>query len=459
MGACGSRRAASYPPSSEPPKRSPSPDRGKGLDTGYLGLTVRGSCVRSERPLRAGGSGVALLRCRPDSVPVVRSGGKVSQHEGSHRHQHARISTPSASPRRSASAATRCGSCRPGRPENLESDGLFVDCSVTHVSRDHLGLLAQGRVFRSALWNGEAARATDRLVDEFRPDVVHTHKLYPQLSVAPVVVAARRGVPVVQTLHDFEMLGASPIDVRGGWWDRDEPRLRHKPNSRRCRSTGGCTWAGSPPSSPSRASSASTPGVGSSPSSSRTSSALSEQQRAHPGLRGARRRAVPRATSAREGGGRRGRARAEAARRPGDDGGHRRPRGVGPFRGCVDGQPRDHRVRHRPRAGVDRGGRAGHGRPLALPGRRPPRPARVDGGGDAGGRVRKWWARGVRRGRRRRPRRPAGRRRARRRSAGDPRRREAVGGAVVTRPAVGRRAAHGGRVRRELEKVYEDAAG
>ncbi len=113
-------------------------------------------------------------------------------------------------------------------PENLEREGLFVDCSVTHASRDHLGLLAQGRVFRSALWNGEAAHATDRLIDEFRPDVVHSHKLYPQLSVAPVVVAARRGVPVVQTLHDFEMLGASPIDVRGGWWDRDEPRLRHK---------------------------------------------------------------------------------------------------------------------------------------------------------------------------------------------------------------------------------------
>ncbi len=113
-------------------------------------------------------------------------------------------------------------------PSNLEDEGMFVDCTVTHSSRDHLGLLAQGRVFRSALWNGDAAMAMDRLVDEFRPDVVHTHKLYPQLSVAPVVVAARRGVSVVQTLHDFEMLGASPIDVRGGWWDRDEPRLRHK---------------------------------------------------------------------------------------------------------------------------------------------------------------------------------------------------------------------------------------
>ena len=113
-------------------------------------------------------------------------------------------------------------------PSNLETEGRFVDCSVTHASRDQLGVVAQLRVLRDALWNPEVAHAMHQLIDEFAPDVVHTHKLYPQLSVAPVVVAARRGVPVVQTLHDFEMLGASPIDVRGGWWDRDEPRLRHK---------------------------------------------------------------------------------------------------------------------------------------------------------------------------------------------------------------------------------------
>ena len=62
----------------------------------------------------------------------------------------------------------------------------------------------------------------ERLVREFRPDVVHAHKLYPQLSVAPVVVAARHRVPVVQTLHDFELVSASLLDVRGGRLDRDE---------------------------------------------------------------------------------------------------------------------------------------------------------------------------------------------------------------------------------------------
>jgi glycosyltransferase involved in cell wall biosynthesis len=111
---------------------------------------------------------------------------------------------------------------------NADLDGVFVTCTVTHGSRDGLRARSQAAVFANALWNREAAAGMQRLIDRFRPDVVHTHKLYPQLSVAPVVVAARSSVPVVQTLHDFEMISASPIDARGGLWDPDETRLRFK---------------------------------------------------------------------------------------------------------------------------------------------------------------------------------------------------------------------------------------
>lgn len=109
---------------------------------------------------------------------------------------------------------------------NVVHEGVFVTPSVTHDSRELLSTAAQAEVFVKALWNQRAAEGMRRLIREFRPDVVHAHKLYPQLSVAPVVVAAKAGVPVVQTLHDFEMISASALDVRGGWWDRDESRLR-----------------------------------------------------------------------------------------------------------------------------------------------------------------------------------------------------------------------------------------
>ena len=111
---------------------------------------------------------------------------------------------------------------------NVFTDGVFVPPTVTHDSRETLSPATQAVVFAKALWNPAAAAAMRDLLDTFRPDVVHSHKLYPQLSVAPVVVASRAGVPVVQTLHDFEMISASPIDARGGYWDPDEPKLRFK---------------------------------------------------------------------------------------------------------------------------------------------------------------------------------------------------------------------------------------
>jgi glycosyltransferase involved in cell wall biosynthesis len=111
---------------------------------------------------------------------------------------------------------------------NLVDQGVFVPVTVTHASRESLSPRAQAAVFSRAFWNASAADGMRRLIDEFRPDVVHTHKLYPQLSVAPVVVAARSRVPVVQTLHDFELVSASPIDARGGFWDRDETRFRFR---------------------------------------------------------------------------------------------------------------------------------------------------------------------------------------------------------------------------------------
>jgi glycosyltransferase involved in cell wall biosynthesis len=112
--------------------------------------------------------------------------------------------------------------------ENVEREGAFVTTHVTHGSRESLNVVEQARVLTSALWNREAAAAMERIVREFRPDVVHAHKLYPQLSVAPVVVAARHRVPVVQTLHDFELVSASLLDVRGGRLDRDETKFRFR---------------------------------------------------------------------------------------------------------------------------------------------------------------------------------------------------------------------------------------
>jgi len=113
-------------------------------------------------------------------------------------------------------------------PGNVELEGHFVPPSVTSTSRASLSPAQQLKVLGVSVWNPEAGRAMDDLIARFAPDVVHTHKLYPQLSVAPVVVAHRRRVPVVQTIQDYEFIAANPLDDRGRMLDRDEERLTYR---------------------------------------------------------------------------------------------------------------------------------------------------------------------------------------------------------------------------------------
>jgi glycosyltransferase involved in cell wall biosynthesis len=111
---------------------------------------------------------------------------------------------------------------------NVEHTGVFVPTTVTRETRAEASGIGAVRVACYAIWNPDAATATKELLSSFRPDVVHVHKLYPQLSVAPVVVAERRGIPIVQTVHDYEFISASSIDDTGSWRDRDEERIAYR---------------------------------------------------------------------------------------------------------------------------------------------------------------------------------------------------------------------------------------
>ena len=59
--------------------------------------------------------------------------------------------------------------------------------------------------------NREARRRFARLLDATHPDVVHVHGIHRQLSPSILVEARQRGLPVVQTLHDYHHV--CPADV------------------------------------------------------------------------------------------------------------------------------------------------------------------------------------------------------------------------------------------------------
>ncbi len=113
-------------------------------------------------------------------------------------------------------------------PLNVERDGRFVPLLVTNANRGELSALRRAEVAGRAVWNWSAASHMRALIDEFEPDVIHVHKLYPQISVAPVVLGRRGGIPVVQTLHDLELIAANPIAPGGEWRDRTEERADYR---------------------------------------------------------------------------------------------------------------------------------------------------------------------------------------------------------------------------------------
>jgi glycosyltransferase involved in cell wall biosynthesis len=71
--------------------------------------------------------------------------------------------------------------------------------------RDLRGVIEPARKASSFLWNREARREMEALLDEFRPDIVHLHNLYHHLSSSVLGPIRSRHIPCVQTLHDLKL--------------------------------------------------------------------------------------------------------------------------------------------------------------------------------------------------------------------------------------------------------------
>lgn len=90
------------------------------------------------------------------------------------------------------------------RTENINS--IFSDYFVPfieHRDRNCLGnLLISGRY----LYNRQAYRNLDLLLEKYRPDVAHLHLFYGDLSASILKALKKRQIPVVQSVHDYRLL-------------------------------------------------------------------------------------------------------------------------------------------------------------------------------------------------------------------------------------------------------------
>ncbi|MFZ4648977.1 MAG: glycosyltransferase [Patescibacteria group bacterium] len=62
-------------------------------------------------------------------------------------------------------------------------------------------LFVPGRIIYSL----EARRKFARLLDDFKPDIIHLHNIYHQISPSILAPAKKRNIPVVMHLHDYKL--------------------------------------------------------------------------------------------------------------------------------------------------------------------------------------------------------------------------------------------------------------
>lgn len=105
--------------------------------------------------------------------------------------------------------------------EKTEWEKYFV--STIDYNKNN-SLVSRVRAFFDVLYNIRAKKNMSGLIEEFKPSLAHLHNIYRQLSPSIIDALAAKGVPMVMTLHDFNLVSpARTLSVRGKIWEKSFP--------------------------------------------------------------------------------------------------------------------------------------------------------------------------------------------------------------------------------------------
>lgn len=88
---------------------------------------------------------------------------------------------------------------------------------LSSVSNDSIvGFRKKIQTAINVSYSSEGKKRISEDIDKFRPDIVHVHNFFPVLTPSIYDSAVERGVPVVQTLHNFRTICAGSYLMRSG---------------------------------------------------------------------------------------------------------------------------------------------------------------------------------------------------------------------------------------------------
>lgn len=95
----------------------------------------------------------------------------------------------------------------------------FVEFAPAHLM--NIGFLKKISALFSNIWSWSASRFVINQINQFKPDIVHFHGLFPYLSPSAIAAAHGAGVRVVQTLHNGRWLCLEGGFYRNGSYCND----------------------------------------------------------------------------------------------------------------------------------------------------------------------------------------------------------------------------------------------
>lgn len=98
--------------------------------------------------------------------------------------------------------------------ELLRSHGHQIEFFRTN--NDGIRNMSNGALARTSIWATDCTEEIARVCDAFGPELIHAHNTFPLISPALYWLAAKRRIPMVQTLHNFRLLCPQAMFLRDG---------------------------------------------------------------------------------------------------------------------------------------------------------------------------------------------------------------------------------------------------